>query len=101
LRARGGLPFNVSLPAPLLEEYLDQSEVDPDLLLAALVKWSVQIARNIIGDAVNELRPVAGKTLLVVDKRGLDEHNPVVRALTQFVLAVAHGERIEIRAAAR
>ena len=100
LRALGSLPFNVSLPAKLIKEYLDQSEVDQDSLLAALVKWNVQIARNIIGGDRNELRPVADKTIFVLDKRGTNEDRLVAEALINLVSAVEHGETIEIQEAA-
>jgi hypothetical protein len=79
LRKYDALPFNVSLPLDMIQNYIDlfvmpkeEREVEIEQLITALVKWNVQIACNIIGDHHNELREHAEEMRIVVDVRETD-----------------------------
>ena len=52
------LPFNVSMPLALIEEWATERSADAGQLLDGLARWNVQIARNIISghNALNQAK---------------------------------------------
>lgn len=85
------LPFQVSLPLELMAQYIEENDLaDGDQkLVAALVKWNVQIAQNIIAGDHNERQDEASKSTLIVDERNVeasDELRPMVEAQLESVI---------------
>ncbi|MEP7166844.1 MAG: hypothetical protein ABI758_02595 [Candidatus Woesebacteria bacterium] len=73
-RAAGGLPFNSSVPVEQIAKYAKQeslSDEEQKDLLETVIKWSPRIARVIIGGH-NKYKQAEDKTLIVIDKRGID-----------------------------
>ncbi len=96
LRENHALSFQVSLPEKMIQEFLVQAgDSIKDSFLNALVKWNVQIARNIIGGDHNHLKQHASQTIFVVDKRGTDA-SELVFALMNRINEVQHAEKIII-----
>ncbi|MFZ5376486.1 MAG: hypothetical protein ACOZAN_02340 [Patescibacteria group bacterium] len=99
LRQTSSLPFRVSLPLFLIKAFLEnqlgngQRSFDLDGLLRVLVKWNVQIARNIIGGDHNSLNEFADKTVFVFDQRNVaSEDHLLVDKVEQLVAAVEPNE---------
>lgn len=98
LRENHSLAFQVSLPVEKIEAFLiERGEVEheQEMLLMALVKWNVQIARNIIGGDHNEMHQFADKTVMVFDQRSVTEH-PLVDSFKQLISDVQHAKEVII-----
>lgn len=97
LKAKKALPFNVSIPLEEVSEWADQTGNDGRELVTSLVKWNVQIARNIIGGHHNELHQLQDQTLQIVDTRGVSD-NPLKTAAFNALDQVQHGRQLQIAA---
>lgn len=96
LQEQDALAFQVSLQVDRIREFLSQGNAKlKNVLLDSLVKWNVQIARNIIGGGHNDLRDHANETIFVLDKRGVDADD-LVFALMNRIKKVQHAEEIVI-----
>jgi hypothetical protein len=83
------LPFNVSIPLALIEEWAAEGSADAGSLLETLAKWNVQIARNIISghNALNQ----AKEQMVVVKYVGEARANALYAAADQAVDSVPAG----------
>lgn len=91
LRKIGGLAFQVSLPADLIQEFININNMSleaQEQLISVLVKWSAGIARKIIAGHHNNLHQHESHTQLVIDRRGIKEQTAEVKKLTDKVQAV-------------
>lgn len=98
LKRIGALPFTVSLPVGQIEAFLTDHahQQDRQALIATLIKWNVNIARNIIGGHHNTLHNEAEHALFVVDLRNLATDSLLAQELLQQIEQVSHGEMISI-----
>lgn len=98
LRNHHALAFQVSLPVNKLEAFLAErgtSVAEQEMLLGVLVKWNVQIARNIIGGGHNEMQKFANQTVAIFDQREVKTH-PLVDSLKELISDVQHDREIVI-----
>lgn len=86
LKAKHALAFNVTLPVEAIAQFAVETEANLPLLIAALSKWNVQIARNIIGGHHNESHQHAVETRLVVDQRDVSA-SPELMAMIELALS--------------
>ena len=96
LRDAHALAFQVSLPVDLLTDHIEESQLSADqirILLDVLVKWNVQIARNIIGGDHNQLQAFADETLFIMDKRNVEDH-PLLEELQTRISQIAHRKEL-------
>lgn len=97
LKNHSSLPFQVSLSVQKIEQFLQQRPlVEQDLLLQALVKWNVQIARNIVGGHHNLQQPIAERTTLVINKHDIDPENQIMTMLLSKIAQISHQAEIVI-----
>lgn len=96
LKKINALPFNVSIPLPLVDAWSQATNGNAERLIDTLVRWNVQIARNIIGGNHNKLQQLAGETVIVVDKRDVDD-SPLLSITQQAINQVGHGLMLEIK----
>ena len=97
LRENNELAFQVSLPVALIDTFVEKMHLQADektTLLETLVKWSVQIARNIIG-AQNNLRDQAQQTVIILDTRNVEGLATTVELQAKIAL-VQHATEIYI-----
>lgn len=95
LKAKKALPFNVSLPLELISEWAETKGGNAEALIKVLVKWNVQIARNIIEGHHNTLHKLAGETIIVTDQRQVGDHSLLSQA-QDAVSSVQHGSMMVI-----
>ncbi|MFZ5437996.1 MAG: hypothetical protein ACOZAK_03005 [Patescibacteria group bacterium] len=98
LRNSHALAFQVSLPVNKLEAFLTERgnvAAEQEMLLGGLVKWNVQIARNIIGGGHNEMQRFANQTVTIFDQREVKNH-PLVDSLKELISDVQHDREIVI-----
>lgn len=86
MKAKHALAFNATLPVESIQEFVVETGADLPLLIVALAKWNVQIARNIIGGHHNESHQHAAETRMVIDKRGVPAN---VELVTMIELALS------------
>lgn len=86
LKADNALSFNASINLGMIE--MVAGVEDAVAMLNAMVKWNVQIARNIIGGDHNAAKEHADKTIIVVNTLGTK--SPLVEQAKQLIGAVAH-----------
>jgi hypothetical protein len=91
LKDQKALPFNASINLAKIEEIAGD---DSEAMLSALVKWNVQIARNIIGGSHNDAKDFADKTLLVINTTGTK--SKMVESAKRFINDVSHDKTIVI-----
>lgn len=104
LRAHDALPFNVSLPLDMVQDYIDQLvleepqvHAETERLISALARWNVQIARNIINGHHNQLSEHAADTQFVVDERETDGPGSHLKdRVLAAIESVDHGETLKI-----
>lgn len=86
---RHALPFNVSMPLSLIEEWAAERSADAGQLLDTLARWNVQIARNIISghNALNQ----AEEQMVVVKYVGEARESTLFAAADQTVDSVPAG----------
>lgn len=87
-KTNGTLAFNVSLPLELIGQYCKEQNVDQKALLTTLIRWNVQIARNIIGGNHNDLQELANDTIVAVEtaRQSADDF---IQLLTNTVTGVS------------
>ena len=93
------LPFQVSLPIFIIKNFLKtrgNNDNEKEMLLSALIKWNVQIARNIIGGDHNELKEFSDNSLFVIDQRAIEDI-PIVSLLRELISDVEHSKEIIIK----
>lgn len=95
LKEKRALPFNASIPLDRVSQWSEGDEEKAKDLISTLVKWNVQIARNIIGGDHNELQGLAKETIIVVDQRKVDRGELLMHAMGELG-KVEHGEMLEI-----
>ena len=95
LREHNALAFQVSLPVNAIKEFLANRTSDQAMLIETLVKWNVQIARNIIGGDHNKLQKHSDKTLFIFDERDVANHE-LIEQLKQQISNVDHAKELVI-----
>lgn len=98
LQDKKALSFNVSLPLQFVAKFIESnglSAEDSQVLISALVRWNVQIARNIIGGDHNTLQTQAQNTLFVIDQRGV-KNEELLRRVMGEINKIQHGETMMI-----
>lgn len=97
LRENRALAFQVSFPIEKVAEFIETSGLDNDQknnLLEALVKWNVQIARNIIGGDHNQLKDFADETLFVINQKVSSENESLFNEFLRNIKTVANEEKL-------
>lgn len=91
LKGKKALPFNASIPLQQVADWASETGGDGAALVDTMVRWNVQIARNIIGGHHNTLHDSADKTTIVVDARKVGE-NPLLDSAMTAIENVDHGQ---------
>lgn len=91
LKDQKALPFNASINLAKIEEIAGD---DSEAMVSALVKWNVQIARNIIGGSHNDAKEFADQTLIVVNTSGAT--GKLVEVAKSKIESVPHDKTIVI-----
>ncbi len=94
MKLTGILPFNVSIPLNLIKEWASETGNEQKTLISTMVRWSVQIARNIIGSH-NTLSNHAEKTIIITDERNT-EQSEILEFAKNEVTNVQAGRRLRI-----
>jgi hypothetical protein len=85
------LPFNVSLNLDKIGEIGGDKTAQ---MLSALVKWNVQIARNIIGGGHNAAQKLEDKTIIVINTQGAESE--LLEQAKQRIEEVPHDKTVVI-----
>ncbi|MCC6711245.1 MAG: hypothetical protein IT416_02740 [Candidatus Pacebacteria bacterium] len=96
LKNKHALVFQVSLPVKVISRFLEFRNEDQDLLLSALVKWNIQIARNIIGCGHNKFQKYSKETIFILDEREVAD-NQLISRLQQLISDVDHKKELIIK----
>lgn len=96
LKDKHALVFQISLPVKTISKFLEFRREDQDLLLATLVKWNIQIARNIIGCGHNKLQKYSKETIFVLDEREVAD-SKLISLLQQLISDVDHKKELIIK----
>jgi hypothetical protein len=99
LMNKKALPFQISLPIYIIKNFLKtrgDNKNEEEMLLNTLIKWNVQIARNIIGGDHNNLKEFADNSLFVIDQRSTGDKILVSR-FREVISDVEHSREVIIK----
>lgn len=85
MKENDALTFNVSLPLGLMKDFCQETSNDYQTLVETLVKWNVQIAKNIIDGDHNDLGAHRAQTLLLLNQLDGQPDKELVDALGQVI----------------